>query len=253
VITIRRSADGVFWYHADANQSPRVTPAFIERQRRLLPRGQFEREHRNQWVDAADAFTTAQEVTDAMDGSWAESPGPEPGAEYVMAVDLGLVHDPSVVGVGHQEAALICVDRLVTFQGSREEPASLAAVDATIVDLARTFHVSTITIESWQGAALVQALAARGFPAIEFRPTPSALGAEWALLGQMLASRRLVLPVHARLREELLGLAVEVGPSGPRVLDRGTVHQDHAVVVRMLAARLAAPAPPEPVLIALGW
>jgi hypothetical protein len=102
------------------------------------------------------------------------------------------------------------------------------------------------------GAALVQTLAARGFPAEEFRPTASALSAEWTTLGHCLASRRLVLPVHARLREELLGLVVEVGPSGPRVTDRGSAHQDHAVTVRMLAARLAMPAMPEPRLVLLG-
>jgi hypothetical protein len=58
--------------------------------------------------------------------------------------------------------------------------------------------------------------------------------------------------VHAKLREELLNLTVEIGPSGPKVVDRGQVHQDHAVVVRMLVAALAAPAMPEPRLIALG-
>jgi hypothetical protein len=31
----------------------------------------------------------------------------------------------------------------------------------------------------------------------------------------------------------------EVGPTGVRVVDRGQIHQDHAVVVRMLVAALA--------------
>src|SRR5258708_15556084 len=34
------------------------------------------------------------------------------------------------------------------------------------------------------------------------------------------------------LREELLNLTYEVGPSGIRVIDKGAVHQDHAVAVR---------------------
>jgi hypothetical protein len=48
-----------------------------------------------------------------------------------------------------------------------------------------------------------------------------------------------VLPPHARLREELLNLVVEVGPQGVRVIDRGQVHQDHAVALRGVVASLA--------------
>ena len=41
------------------------------------------------------------------------------------------------------------------------------------------------------------------------------------------------------LREELLNLVYEVGPQGVRVIDRGKVHQDHAVAVRGVVASLA--------------
>ena len=43
---------------------------------------------------------------------------------------------------------------------------------------------------------------------------------------------------HARLREELLNFTVEAGPSGPKVNDRGRVHQDHAVALRGVVASL---------------
>src|SRR5262249_11307421 len=52
----------VFWWYTSGNPSPRVTPAFLERQRRLLLPAQFAREHQNAWVDAADAFTSAAEI-----------------------------------------------------------------------------------------------------------------------------------------------------------------------------------------------
>lgn len=58
------------------------------------------------------------------------------------------------------------------------------------------------------------------------------------MLAQRLSSRTLVLLPHARLREELLNLFVEVGPAGVRVVDRGRVHQDHAVAVRGVVAGL---------------
>src|SRR5581483_7763950 len=65
---------------------------------------------------------------------------------------------------------------------------------------------------------------------------------EWPVLAQALASRTLILPHHARLREELLNLVVEVGPQGVKVIDRGQVHPDHAVAVRGVVASLAKPA-----------
>ncbi len=62
------------------------------------------------------------------------------------------------------------------------------------------------------------------------------------MLAGKLASRSIDLFPHARLREELLNLVYEVTPVGVRVVDRGKVHQDHAVAVRGVTAMLNAPA-----------
>ena len=43
-----------------------------------------------------------------------------------------------------------------------------------------------------------------------------------------------------RLREELLGLTVEIGATGAKVIDRGRAHQDHAVALRGVVASLGA-------------
>ena len=48
-----------------------------------------------------------------------------------------------------------------------------------------------------------------------------------------------MLPPHPRLREELLNLVYEVRPQCVGVIDRGRVHQDHAVAVRGVVASLA--------------
>jgi hypothetical protein len=145
-----------------------------------------------------------------------------------------------------------CVDRLVTLQGSREQPVQFQDIKAIMGALSRDFPPTRILIESWQGAAVVQELARDGWPVELVTPTARTVADQWNTLSQALVSRRLVLPVHAKLREELLNLTVEIGPAGPKVIDRGQVHQDHAVVVRMLTAALALPARPEPRLIALG-
>lgn len=135
----------------------------------------------------------------------------------------------------------------MTLQGDREAPVQLAAVEETIVRLFDVFRILRARIESWQGVASAQRLAARGFPVEVFAPTAKAQSEEWPLLAQALANRTIVLPRPARLREELLGLQYEVTATGIRVSDRGAVHQDHATVVRMLCAMLTPPPePPKP-------
>jgi hypothetical protein len=83
-----------------------------------------------------------------------------------------------------------------------------------------------------------QSLEALGLPVELYAPTAKKHADEWPVLVQQLAARSLVLPPHARLREELLNLVVEVGPLGVRIIDRGKVHQDHAVAVRGVVAML---------------
>jgi hypothetical protein len=59
-----------YWYYRATNDSPKVTAAFLAAQRKLLLPQQFAREHENQWVDGADALTTASDVDAAMDTGW---------------------------------------------------------------------------------------------------------------------------------------------------------------------------------------
>src|SRR5207253_2725954 len=122
---------------------------FLERQRRILLPGQYAREHQNAWVDAADSFATAAEVDAAMAHGWTEQLEGRPGCDYHGFVDLGAVHDPSVIAVGHLESEVAFIDVLRTFQGSREQPVQLADVEAALRDLAGRFHLTKIRVESW--------------------------------------------------------------------------------------------------------
>jgi phage terminase large subunit-like protein len=238
--TVKMLAEGgdphVSWYWRGENLSPRVTPGFLERQRRILLPAQFAREHQNAWVDAADSFTSSAEVDAAMGQGWTEQIEGPRGTEYVAYVDLGTVHDPSVIAVGHRDGDMAYIDRLLTFQGSPEAPVQIVTVEGALKDLAQRFRLVRIRIESWQGLSAVQSLQRFGLPVELFTPTAKAHSEEWPILAQRLAARTLVLPPHARLREELLNLVSEVGPQGVRVVDRGKVHQDHAVAVRGVVA-----------------
>ena len=118
----------------------------------------------------------------------------------------------------------------------------LKLVEGRLVECAHRFNVRRIRIESWQGASAVQSLQEIRLPVEIFTPTAKTNADEWPVLIQALASHRLILPPHDRLRDELLNLTYEVGPSGIRVVDKGSVHQDHAVAVRGVVAGLTKPA-----------
>jgi hypothetical protein len=244
--TVRSLAEGgdpsVYWYWSGENKSPLVTPEFLERQRRILLPGQYAREHQNAWVDAADSFTTAGEVDAAMSSGWVEQYEARKDVNAVAFVDLGTVRDPSVICVGHAEDGRVYCDRLVTFHGSHESPVQLADVERVLRELAAAWRITKIRIESWQGVSAVQSLERLGLPVELFAPTAKAHSEEWPVLGQRLATWKLVLFPHGRLREELMNLVYELGPQGVKVIDRGKVHQDHAVALRGVCAMLAQPA-----------
>jgi hypothetical protein len=82
-------------------------------------------------------------------------------------------------------------------------------------------------------------LQASGLPVELYIPSAKKNAEEWPVLVQYLTAHTVVLPKHARLREELLNLTVEMTSQGIRVLDKGSVHQDHAVAVRGVVAMLA--------------
>src|SRR5262249_14290571 len=181
---------GVFWYYTSENGSPRITAAFLERQKRLLMPAQYAREHQNTWVDQADSFTGQAAVDAAMSTGWTE-PERGSGDASVLAVDLGAIHDPTVVGVGHRGAdGRIYVDTLRTLQGSREQPVQLAVVEQTVRDLAALFApVVKIRIESWQGMATAQALTRLGLPVELYKPTAKSHAEEGPQLAQALGAR----------------------------------------------------------------
>lgn len=228
-----------FWYYRTANQSPKVTAEFLARQQRVLLPGQYAREHQNQWSDGADSYTTAAEVDAAEGHGWTEQWVGQPGLLYDQFWDLGWVDNPTVGAVGHHANGLIYIDRLLTLQGSREAPVLLPVVQAHLLDLASRFPPGRIRVESPQGLQMSQQLRGLSVPVEVLTPTAKSNSEEWPVLAERLRSRTLVLFPHARLREELLNLTYEMGPSGIKVVDPGSVHQDHAVAVRGVVASLA--------------
>ena len=235
-----RPAQPVYWYYSSENASPRVTAAFLATQRRLLLPLQYAREHQNSWQDAMDSLVAAADVDVAMNRGWVEPHRGDPAiGGYIYFIDLGAVHDPTVIAIGHLDALdQAVIDKLLTFQGSREQPVQLARVEAVLLECCAAFPPGLIRVESWQGLGSVQRLLALGLPVELFTPTQRTNSEEWPILVRRFSDRTLILPTHDRLREELLNLSYDVTPTGIRVTDKGKVHQDHAVAVRGVVAAL---------------
>lgn len=227
-----------FWWYYAGNLSPHVTTEYLEAQRKTLMPAAYAREHGNAWVDAQDGFTTQAEVDDAMSTGQPDETAGRRDVQSVVFVDLGAVHDPSVIALGYLLEGRVKIARLITFQGTRAKPVQLEAVEDELKRLAGEWSIKRIRVESWQGIGTVQRLSRIGLPVELFSPTAKAHSEEWPALAARLASRTIDLPKHAKLREELLSLVYEVTPTGVKVIDRGKVHQDHAVAVRGVAAML---------------
>ena len=89
------------WYFSSRGQCASwIDPAWLAQQQRSLPASVYAQLHLNQWVDGVvDGYTSAAEVDAAMVGDWTEDECGTPGHRYIIAVDLGLVSDPTVIGV----------------------------------------------------------------------------------------------------------------------------------------------------------
>ena len=153
-----KKTPGVFWWWTSENLSPRITKQYLERQRNVLMPMAFAREHENSWVDSADSLTNSDDVDAAMATGWQQQFMPKRSFAYVAFVDLGVVNDPAVIGIGHLENENVYIDRLITFQGERNRQVQFEAVEATIRDLIDTFGIVKFRLEDWQAVQMTQNL-----------------------------------------------------------------------------------------------
>ena len=211
------------------NLSPLVTPAYLERERAILPAHVYAREHLNLWGEGSDVYCTDDDwkrAIDAGDPRRDSDPGP-----CFMYVDLGWVHDPTALAIAKRENDKIKVIHLETWKGSQSQPVQFASVENRIVELCERLNVQTVRIESPQGVALSQTLTARGVNADVVHPTAKSNQEHWGALYTALKNGSIQLPNDAKLRQQLLTLTIRTNQNGWKVEDVPSIHQDHAVAV----------------------
>lgn len=212
-------------YHTE-NLSPLVTEEYLERERALLPPAVFSREHLNLWSEGSDVYCTEQDwqrATSDGDPRRLDDPGPA-----FAFVDLGWAHDETAIAAvkrNHGKTAVLALD---IFQGSQAHPVKFDAVEKKLAELAERLHIRRMVIESPQGVAMAQRLSIQGVNTQVLYPTAKSNQEHWGALYTALKSGLVMLPDDAKLRRQLLTLTIKNTPTGWKLEDVPSIHQDRA-------------------------
>ena len=226
----REDSSEILLIHYTENLSPLITEGYLSEQRRRLPAPVFAREHQNLWGEGSDAFATEDDwlkATELGDSRVWEHPGP-----CSAFVDLGWVHDETAIAVAYRDGQGIAhVAALEMFQGSQTDPVHMTAVEAKIADLAYRLNIHRIEIEAPQGLQMAQQLTLTGLNAEIINPTAQSQMERWGMLYTELKAGTVHLPNDDRLRQQLLTLTIKQTPTGWKVVDVPSIHNDRALAI----------------------
>lgn len=215
--------------------APWLSRRAMEEQRATLHPADFARFWECRWTEPKGSWITADMYDAAQRGRPALAG--DRRLRYGGFVDVGLVHDPTVVAVCHRETGgdgdVIVLDALETFQGSRESNVELEAVEDAVVALAARLGCRRWVFEAPQAVASVQRLKRRMAGAsVEARyPTADSMANLFGTLYRLFSNRQLVVFAHERLRKECLSLVTKTVGGRLKVVESSGVHQDHVVAL----------------------
>jgi hypothetical protein len=212
------------------NLSPLITPEYLASQQAQLPAHVYAREHMNLWGEGTAAVCSEADWKRAIeDGDPRRIDDPGPCWAFL---DLGWVHDESVLVIMRQlnngKHGVLCLE---TWQGSTSAPVEFSAIQSRLGELCANFNVQKLVIESPQGYQMAQLLALNGVNTEILSPTAKSNQENWGALITALKNGTISLPDDARLRRQLLTLTIETTPTGWKVVDVPSVHNDRAVAV----------------------
>jgi hypothetical protein len=224
---------------------PWISPEALEEQRALLTDSQYQRLHLNVWSASEDRLVTVDNLAAAVTLDGPQEP--RRNVRYRMGLDLGLTHDATAIAVAHSEpdplaeqpAQRIVLDRLVTFQGRKNEPVRLADVEQTVLTLWRMYNRPRLRADPFQAAGLVQAVKARGVTVEEWPYTAGRYGEMASVLFALLRDKRIDLYAEEGLLDELRNVRlVETIPGQVRIQHDPGRHDDRCVAIGMAVVPL---------------
>jgi phage terminase large subunit-like protein len=212
------------------NLSPLITKEYLEAELMMLPTHVYAREHQNLWGEGTDALCSETDWKRAIadgDPRRIDDPGP-----CYAFLDLGWVHDESVLCIMRKlengKHGVICMEM---WQGSQASPVEFIAIQSRLAELCAKFHVQKLVIEAPQGYQMAQQLMQSRVRTDISSPTAKSNQEMWGSLITALKNGTICLPDDARLRRQLLTLTIKNTPTGWRVEDVPSVHNDRALAI----------------------
>jgi hypothetical protein len=175
---------------------------------------------------------------------------PKIWAQLVMGLDLGLTRDRAVLTVGHAEGidrgddrastmVVVVVDRMEVWQGSKESPASIEVVEATILEAWLSYGRPRLVVDPWNAAMLVQRLRRRGLKVVEHNFSQASNSRRAVMLYRLLRDHLLDLPDDEALVDELATVRLdETAPGVYRVDHEDGRHDDRVASLGLVAHEL---------------
>jgi phage FluMu gp28-like protein len=169
---------------------------------------------------------------------------PRPGVRYVMALDIGIRRDRTVVAVGHLEASplgrKVVIDRVQRWTPTTLRRVRLTdEVEPALLGLWRLYHRPKLVYDRTEATSLTEHLSAAGVRCEEFKFSDASVNRLARTLYGVLRDRAITLPNDEVLVAELGSVRlIEKGPGLVKLDHRAGEHDDQAVTVGMVAASL---------------
>ena len=244
--------DPLWRVHEVAGPPPWIDRARLAEQRRRLPESSYRRLFENEWIAAEDSLASPSDLAACvtLDGPLP----PESGRIYVVGLDLGLKRDRTVAAVCHAEriervpegqvvpyiaGTRVVLDRIETWQGSRDRPVSLADVETWVAQASKAYGHALVVGDPWQALGSFERLRARGVHVVEFTFSSASVGRLASTLHLAIRNRSLALPPDEELLDELANVRLEETPAGlVRLAHDADRHDDRAIAIALAAQHL---------------
>jgi hypothetical protein len=220
-------------------------PLALEDQRELLPAFRYQRLFENQWTAGNESFTTLDDVQACV--RHAGPLQPLARTDYVIGVDLGWRHDPSVAVVAHLApnpergagAPDVVWDRHEIWAGSQDHEVQFDQVEAWVLRAARTFNNATVVMDAREGVGMAQRLRDQRLK-VEAVPFSARVNTDLArTLLPLLRAHRLDLPDDEHLIDELVNLRITETADGQyRIEHTHDRHNDQAIAFALATHHL---------------
>jgi phage terminase large subunit-like protein len=243
----RADASPLWRLHEVPGPPPWADQARLDEERATLTDSAWRRLFLNQWTTGNDRLTNLDEVTACLRDD-PEPLSPRTRTRYVIGVDLGLVHDPTVAVVAHlqpdnhREAGglpTVVVDHIRVWPGTHEAPVDLDVVERWVHDAAHHYHRAHVVMDNWQGAGMAQRLRNQHLKVTDITFTADFNDHLARTMIPLLRGRRLSLPHDTALVDELVNLRIlEPRPGKYRIEHDANHHNDRAIAIALAAQDL---------------